>query len=501
MLTHRALKLCILPACILSIYLFCTLIDGVPTKNHPLDGTWADNNQVNNPASTSKQQEGIMHKEDPETDIKSPIPVIGVLTQVLRDYKRFTDKHSLHIASSYVKWIESAGAQVMPILLNEDDDYYERVFRQTNGLLFPGGDNLLDPNRATPMMEAAKKLYKLAVEANDRGDFYPIWGTCLGHELLTVLSSGKNELDSCQSLDMTSRVEFVEPEERGKLFKVNRNANLPALNDLDYPKMIMNTLKSSNVTYNYHRKCVTEATLKRANLLDFYTPLAYSYDINNLKYISIFEAKKYPFFGVQFHPEKPAFEFTSGHGHLNVPHGREAIEVSRYFADFFVRQAQLSDHYTDFSHADTQMELIYAHAPLYTAPYDDLYEQRYLFPFSDANNWKNELEILRDTPQGVGMRPTGRGEYWLPPGVSPLKNEQLLVEFLDHVPADGEQISEEVGDAFDAQFTTTTTTEKPPPVEIEMELFPMSRRNDDELEDEPDNIVLPKESWQVSFVI
>lgn len=107
-------------------------------------------------------------------------PIIGVLTQVLRDYKRFSTERHLHIASSYIKWVEGAGAQVLPILLNQNESYYERVFNQTNGLLLPGGDNLLNPRKNTPMMVAAKILYKLAVEANDRGDYYPIWGTCLG---------------------------------------------------------------------------------------------------------------------------------------------------------------------------------------------------------------------------------------------------------------------------------------------------------------------------------
>lgn len=101
--------------------------------------------------------------------VKTQVPVIGILSQVLRDYKRFVKDHHLHIAASYVKWIEAAGAQVVPILLNQNDHYYETMFKQTNGILFPGGDNLLDPNKDTPMMVAAKKLYKLAVDANKKG--------------------------------------------------------------------------------------------------------------------------------------------------------------------------------------------------------------------------------------------------------------------------------------------------------------------------------------------
>lgn len=107
-------------------------------------------------------------------------PVIGVLTEVLRDYKRFSKDRKLFLVSSYVKWLEGAGAQVLPVLLNQNDTYYEWVVEQTNGLLFPGGDNLLDPHKDTPMMVAARKLYRLAVAANDGGDYYPIWGTCLG---------------------------------------------------------------------------------------------------------------------------------------------------------------------------------------------------------------------------------------------------------------------------------------------------------------------------------
>lgn len=31
-------------------------------------------------------------------------------------------------------------------------------------------------------------------QANKRGDYFPVWGTCLGFELLTYLTSGKTVL-------------------------------------------------------------------------------------------------------------------------------------------------------------------------------------------------------------------------------------------------------------------------------------------------------------------
>lgn len=34
------------------------------------------------------------------------------------------------------------------------------------------------------------------LQANDEGDFFPIWGTCMGMQLLTVLVAGENLLES-----------------------------------------------------------------------------------------------------------------------------------------------------------------------------------------------------------------------------------------------------------------------------------------------------------------
>lgn len=353
-----------------------------------------DNNKVG--------EDNMQRTDSNSSKVKTQVPVIGILTQVLRDFKRFTKEHHLHIASSYVKWVESAGAQAIPILLNQDEAYYERVFKQTNGLLLPGGDNLLDPHKSTPMMVAAKRLYRLAKEANDRGDFYPIWGTCLGLELLTVLSSNRNTLDSCFANDMTLGMEFVG---RGKLFAPTEYSNLNELSQ-DYSKVIVDILASKNLTYNFHRKCLTDEGLRRANLETFYRPLAHSEDKNSTRFITIFEAIDYPFYGVQFHPEKPPFEFVFKESQLNIPHSRESIAVSRFFADFFVGQAQQNGHQIKLR--DIQHQLIYAYNPMYTALKDDMYEQRYLFPFGD-NRFQLNLE-----------------------------------EFIDHIPAPGEEMPEEV---------------------------------------------------------
>ena len=68
-------------------------------------------------------------------------PIIGILAQELSVplKKWYGDNYTSYIGSSYIKYIEAAGARVVPVLINQPMEYYELVFNSTNGLLFPGG--------------------------------------------------------------------------------------------------------------------------------------------------------------------------------------------------------------------------------------------------------------------------------------------------------------------------------------------------------------------------
>lgn len=93
--------------------------------------------------------------------------------------------------------------------------------KTTNGILFPGGSrDLINSEYA----KAGKILYDLALDSNKNGIYFPIWGTCLGYELLTVLQANQtNWLTSCNSSDVAMNLDFykdfdVDPNS-SKIFK------------------------------------------------------------------------------------------------------------------------------------------------------------------------------------------------------------------------------------------------------------------------------------------
>ena len=60
-------------------------------------------------------------------------------------------------------------------------------FTTVHSVLFPGGaSDLFD----SPYERTAKILFNLAVKANKAGDVFPLWGTCLGFEFLSICGAG-----------------------------------------------------------------------------------------------------------------------------------------------------------------------------------------------------------------------------------------------------------------------------------------------------------------------
>ena len=101
----------------------------------------------------------------------------------------------------------------------------------------------------------------MAKEANDAGDTFPIWGTCNGFELLTVLSSkDHSRLTHCDSQDDAVPHNFISGWEQSNLFSsVRIGQDFVNLTD-DYcqaPPDVIREITEEKITINFHNHCMT----------------------------------------------------------------------------------------------------------------------------------------------------------------------------------------------------------------------------------------------------
>ncbi|MCI4377576.1 hypothetical protein PGIGA_G00205180 [Pangasianodon gigas] len=281
-------------------------------------------------------------------------PIIGVLAQEV--YSPSPGKNA-YIAASYVKYLDSAGARVVPVMINRTEEEYTILFRFINGILFPGGGASIF---SSGYAKAAGIFYKLALEANSKGDYFPVWGTCLGFEQLTLLTSGKSLLSRTNTSGVALPLNFTKESKDSRMFK-------------DFPEDLMTSLANEPLTENSHQWSVTtERFSGNEKLRKFYRILSTNTD-GQTEFVSTVEANDFPIYGTQWHPEKNAFEWT----HVYIPHSSDAIRTTFYMAHFFVNEARKSLHKFP-SQKEEQNALIYNYQPTYTGKKSS-FEQTYYF--------------------------------------------------------------------------------------------------------------------------
>ncbi|XP_032242688.1 gamma-glutamyl hydrolase isoform X2 [Nematostella vectensis] len=207
-------------------------------------------------------------------------PIIGILAHDIDDdiIKKYGKSF---IPASYVKYLESAGARVVPIRDNLTSDELKSLFLKINGVLFPGGDSDL---WKSGYARTGAAIFDLAMEANDNGDVFPLWGTCLGFQLLHVRAAkGKDVLTKCSGENVSLPLNFTDGYKDSRMF---RNAHNDVTQDM----------AKLGVTLNMHVNCVTVETYeKESSLSSFFKKLSTNMDKDDkVKFVSTVEGLKYP---------------------------------------------------------------------------------------------------------------------------------------------------------------------------------------------------------------
>lgn len=254
-------------------------------------------------------------------------PVIGILTQSTYKISYLKALGDSYLAASYVKYIEMAGAQVIPIYDGWDLAYIKHIMQSINGVLLPGGAQTFPTSR---YYVAAKHIYEWAEEMNDKGGFFPIWGTCLGYELMTDVAANKYRYweetrFNCSSL-MSNNLTLYDDAQSSRL-----------LSNIDTE--LYHAIQREKVVFNAHHWCLSPDMIRDPEqpLHKEYDLLATDYDEFGVEYVALIEHKSKPFYASQFHPEKASFEWAYDRGMVHTKH---AIEFEQYLANFFINEAK-----------------------------------------------------------------------------------------------------------------------------------------------------------------
>ena len=262
-------------------------------------------------------------------------PVIALLSQALI-------KGSSYAPASYVKWLEMAGARVTLVPYDSSDEAVDKVFNNTNGVLFIGGGS------DTP--RSARRFYKNTIAAHAAGDTYPIWGTCDGFEWLmqiganddSVLTGGFDSENISLPLNLTAAAHA------SRLFA--DAAGMP-IQGSGLRQTVLQAFATLPITLNNHQQGVTPHDFARSALARSFDVLATNVERKGKAFVSVVEARGgVPVWGTQFHPEKNIFEQSRAlpsdgwWPFEHIAHSRAAVAASQYMANFFVDQCRASTH-------------------------------------------------------------------------------------------------------------------------------------------------------------
>ena len=201
---------------------------------------------------------------------------------------KFLEKVSFY-GTNYSTWLESSNIKTIPLIMNESKKKLLKILEKINGVLFTGGAAKMfdSKNLPTKYLKTVKFIVDFAKEQNNKGKYFFIWGTCLGHE--SVMNS----------LNMKDNLSLVKNQ-----FKDYMNHHSSFDNSKLGSFLNINGLFEKDIFYYYNKFGFSVEKFKK-NLVfkkeaQFFATVKNSFS----EFVGYVEFKNYPFFLPLFHIEK-----------------------------------------------------------------------------------------------------------------------------------------------------------------------------------------------------
>lgn len=287
-------------------------------------------------------------------------PVIGILTHPGDGATGRLDNRTgvTNIPASYVKLVESAGARVIPLIHTDRWNVTREKLNLVNGVLFTGGWA-----KEGLYFDTARKIFQVVLEKNDAGEHFPLYGICLGFELISMFVTGDHGI-----------CERFSGKNQASILQFTNIAEIPGSVFERFPSELLTKLSTECLALQNHMFGLSpKRLLENDKLSRFFRIVTTTPDDEGQIYVSTAQGLKYPVTGFQWHPEKNAFEW----GPSWIPHSEDAILVTQHVANYLVREARRSSNRPPDQ--KVRDSLIYNYPPTYGGKAGRGYDEVYIF--------------------------------------------------------------------------------------------------------------------------
>lgn len=254
-------------------------------------------------------------------------PLIGIIsTPNPPNGTNITEKS--YIWEGYIRWIEQTGARIIPIHPWYNQSYVDTILSKVNGVLFLGINRII--NISNNYEKFGSYIIDKAIEMNKKNDYFPIFGICFGYELfLAHIANDNNIIREFDAMKIMVPSELAPNATKSKLFS-------------NFNKKDFDNISKLPITYQIHRRGISlEDFDKFESVKKFFTVTSYALDKNGKKYINSIEAKDYPIYGIQYHPEVSPFARADG---FEFNHTIGAVRISQLHSLLFLAETEKNLH-------------------------------------------------------------------------------------------------------------------------------------------------------------
>lgn len=225
---------------------------------------------------------------------------IGILTAPMPIGHRV--RAESYLDRDYVDWVEMSGANAVIIPYNTPK--LSAFLKRVHGVVLVGGaiENCAthDARQYATLISAVQRTFEYAVSENKQNHHFTLWGTCLGFYLLAMMGE---HLKSG-----FFRRDHIQPEhkyEQGPLVFTGKS-RLRAL----FPRALQAKIARAPVATHMHTYGFEVTAPHVLRMMDYLTVVSTDASDTGGEFVNMFEYTKFPFYGTQWHPEKPKGELA-----------------------------------------------------------------------------------------------------------------------------------------------------------------------------------------------